>query len=175
MADADRRSPDSDANRPGGHTERLAGFTIRRAEISDVERIAPLFDAYRVFYGQAPDAPAAAAFLRARLEREESVVFVAETDQALATPLGFTQLYPGFSSVSVAPIIVLNDLFVDPAARARGVARALLRRAEEHARETGAVRLALTTARDNLKAQRVYEAMGWQRDEVFFTYTRSIG
>ena len=174
-------------------TDPEAGFTIRRAGLSDVDAIAPLFDAYRVFYGQISDEGAAAAFMRARLERRESVLFVAEessrvsTDEgyaifpaqaavrSVATPLGFTQLYPSFSSVSLAPIIVLNDLFVAPTARTRGVARALLLRAEEHARETGAVRLALTTARDNLRAQRVYEAMGWRRDEVFFAYTRTIG
>ncbi len=174
-----------------------ASFIVRRAGRDDVAAVAPLFDAYRVFYGQASDPNAALAFLRTRFERSESVLFLAEAAIPAKSPasrtaarpgapaagasnatgrslLGFAQLYPSFSSVSVAPIVILNDLFVAPEARTQGVARALLRRAEEHARETGAVRLVLTTARDNLRAQRVYEAAGWQRDEVFLTYTRTV-
>lgn len=203
-ADSSRSRTVADDSRPvraGAETV----LTIRRAGLADVDRIAPLFDAYRVFYGQPSDEITAAAFLRARIERNQSVIFVAEQSISSATSsgvtptssrtsateaahvstrseparssaiaLGFTQLYPSFSSVSVAPIVILNDLFVSPAGRCRGVARALLRRAEEHAHETGAVRLALTTARDNVRAQRVYEANGWERDEVFFAYNRKV-
>jgi ribosomal protein S18 acetylase RimI-like enzyme len=149
--------------------------SIARAAPRDVEAIAPLFDAYRDFYLQPRDLEAARAFLAERLARDEAVVFVArESDVAGAAALGFTLLYPTFSSVSLAPIFVLNDLYVREDARRSGVGCALLLRAEAHARESGAKRLVLRTARDNLRAQRVYESLGWARDEVFFTYQREL-
>ena len=94
--------------------------------------LAALFDGYRVFYGQPSDPVRAGAFLRERLERGDSHLLMA-TD-ARGGALGFVQLYPSFTSVGTAPIEILNDLFVDQAARGVGVARALLRRAADDAR-----------------------------------------
>jgi ribosomal protein S18 acetylase RimI-like enzyme len=70
-----------------------------------VELVAPLFDAYRQFYNQLPDLDGARRFLVERLGRGESVIYVVvEGGRAL----GFTQLYPSFSSVSMRPIWILN-------------------------------------------------------------------
>lgn len=103
------------------------------AGLEHLEALASLFDGYRQFYKQESDLTGAKAFLEARLQREESVVFLAlEGTEAL----GFTQLYPSFSSVSMARLWILNDLFVNPAARGKGVGEALLARAVEFARET---------------------------------------
>lgn len=139
-------------------------MTIRQAASGDLEALVPLFDAYRVFYRRASDPEAARNFLRDRLERKESVVFLAFDG---ADAIAFTQLYPSFSSVSMARIFVLNDLFVAPEARRCGVGSALLKKAAGYARSEGAVRLALTTELTNSTAQSVYERNGWIRDALY--------
>lgn len=143
-------------------------ITVRRAQLADVGIVAPLFDAYRQFYGKPSDPDLAARFLTERLANGESVVYVAETRDGEA--VGFTQLYPSFSSVSAARIYTLNDLFVAPSARRANVGRALLHAAGEFARGKGALRLALSTAKSNEKAQMLYESEGWVRDEQFYHY-----
>lgn len=145
---------------------------IHTAIPEDAALIAPLFDAYRQFYEQPADADAALAFITARLERGDSVILLARRPDGSA--LGFCQLYPSFCSVLAAPIYVLYDLFVAPDARRLGVGRALLLAAEAHARATGHARMDLTTARNNLRAQALYESLGWVRDEVFLTYARHL-
>jgi len=145
----------------------MDNITIRRAASSDVDAVASLFDSYRVFYGRMSDLNAARSFLTERFRHGESVVFVAHSGQ---TPVGFTQLYPSFSSVSIARIYILNDLYVDPGHRRSGIGALLLSAAVQFAKAEGAVRLTLTTAHDNLAAQRLYEAAGWVRDEHYFTY-----
>ena len=146
-------------------------LTIIQVDVEEVELVAPLFDAYRQFYGKAPDLEGATDFLTERLGNNESVIFLAlmeENDQQ--TPLGFTQLYPLFSSTRMKPIWLLNDLFVTPAARRRGAGRALLEHARIFAEESGAAALTLQTAHTNTAAQALYESLGWQRDTAFYTY-----
>jgi ribosomal protein S18 acetylase RimI-like enzyme len=146
--------------------------TIRRATAADVPRVAPLFDAYRVFYEQPSDVAMASAFIGERIARDESVVYLAEAGDG--TVLGFVQLYPVWSSTRTPPgrSWLLNDLFVVEPARRGGVARELMLRAEQLARETGAVGLTLSTATDNVRAQPLYESLGYVRDTRFYTYKR---
>ena len=139
----------------------MNAFAIRRATDADIARVAPLFDAYRSFYGQAPDPARADAFLRERLARGESALLLAERD---GEALGFTQLYPMFSSVRTARLWLLNDLFVADSARRQGVARGLLDAAAAFAREQGAAGLMLETGRDNHPARALYRAAGWHED-----------
>jgi ribosomal protein S18 acetylase RimI-like enzyme len=143
-------------------------FAVRRAAAADVALVAPLFDAYRQFYGLAPDLALSLRFLSERLERAESIVMLAQSPQREA--VGFVQLYPTFSSLRAARVFVLYDLFVANEARRLGVARSLMRAAVEEARGAGAVALTLQTARRNHAAQRLYESLGWQRDEEFVEY-----
>jgi GNAT superfamily N-acetyltransferase len=144
---------------------------VKRAAVADLDAVAPLFDAYRRFYGQRSDLPAARAFLEERLRREESVIFVAVEDGGPGSePLGFTQLYPSFSSVSVRRLWILNDLFVRPGGRRGGVGRRLLERAREWAIETDAKGLILATAVGNAAARALYESCGWRRDDDFEHY-----
>ena len=140
-----------------------------RAELDDLDTLVPLFDSYRRFYGQESDVAGARAFLADRFKRGESVIFLAVVDGAI---VGFTQLYPTFSSVSMKRLWVLNDLFVAPDARKSGAGRALLERAERWAAETGAKGLTLSTEITNLPAQRLYEACGWTKDDEFIHYHR---
>jgi len=140
---------------------------IRRASLEDLPHLVPLYDGYRQFYRQPSDPRLAERFLRERLTRGDSVIFLAEDDSG---PLGFTQLYPIFSSISAGPAWVLNDLFVTPGARRGGIGRALLERARVHGVATGARWLSLSTGRSNVAAQRLYESLGWVRDTEYYHY-----
>jgi len=146
----------------------MAGVSVRRATAADLELVAPLFDAYRQFYGQAPDGALARRFIAERLAAGDSVILLAVDFGGRAA--GFTQLYPAFSSVAARHIWILNDLFVAPEARRGGVARLLLEAARRHGAETGARRLVLATAHTNHAAQRLYESSGYVRDEQFAHY-----
>lgn len=136
---------------------------IRRATLEDLDLIAPLFDGYRRYYGQSADVPRAWDFLRERLEHNESTILVAMRGDVA---VGFTQLYPIFSSVRTARTWLLNDLFVAEEARRGGVARALLEAAAAFAREQGAAGLMLETMRDNAPARALYVAAGWHEDDT---------
>lgn len=142
---------------------------VRQAGPADVDLVAPLFDAYRQFYRQPSDLALAREFLAERLDRQESVIFLAERD---GCAVGFVQLYPLFSSTAARPrrLWLLNDLFVAAAVRGGGVGRALLDRARRLAEETGAVGLELATARTNVGAQRLYQSLGYRLDDQFLRY-----
>lgn len=149
----------------------MSSTTIVRAYHEHLALVVPLFDAYRVFYEQPSDPARARDFLEQRLHSGDSVIFMALCDNVA---LGFTQLYPSFSSVATQRIWILNDLFVVPDARGHGVAQALLQHAQQWGQETHAKRLVLTTAIDNVAAQRVYEKLGWQRDTAFRHYELAL-
>lgn len=142
--------------------------TVRQATIFDLDLLAPLFDEYRQFYRATSDPALARRFLRERFQHAESVIFLAVAGDG--TGLGFTQLYPSFSSLSASRIFILNDLFVRPAARRRKAGSLLLAAAARFAREVGAVRLTLTTEVTNTTAQALYEAENWKRQDDFYTY-----
>ena len=142
-------------------------LNIRKANLQDIPQLSVLFNDYRIFYRQAPDLALAETYLAARLQAQESVIFVAESAGEL---MGFTQLYPTFCSVACAPYFVLYDLFVAKSGRRNGVAEALLKAAADFAREQGAERLELATAIDNTQAQELYEKCGWELDQTFFHY-----
>lgn len=146
-------------------------FVVERARAEDVGRIAPLFDAYRQFYGSKPDLAGAHDFLAARLARDESVVLFARTLAAgpseSADVVGFVQLYPSFSSVSMGPIIVLNDLFVLPSWRRSSVARSLIDATVRHGERVAAIRIHLSTQTTNEPALRLYHSLDFSPDLEF--------
>lgn len=138
---------------------------------SQVEEVAALFDAYRVWYGSPSDMDGARNFLSQRLRNNESVIFLARDD---GKPVGFTQLYPMFSSVSMGDVWVLNDLFVTESARRTGVGTQLLESAAEFGRQTGAIRLVLQTSIKNHAAQSAYARHGWVKDDEFYYYSLAL-
>jgi ribosomal protein S18 acetylase RimI-like enzyme len=150
----------------------MSTLRTRIATLADLDVIAPLFDAYRQFYEQAPNLALARSFIRDRIQNNESVILLASNEQQQV--IGFCQLYPTFCSVEAKPIYSLYDLFVDPGARRSGAGKVLLQAAEKLAAERGKARMDLTTARTNKPAQNAYEALGWVRDEVFFAYSKVI-
>ena len=145
---------------------------IRQAKREDIDVLVPLFEAYRQFYRQASVPALARRFLLDRIGGSESIIFLAFQDDAA---IGFTQLYPSFSSVGMARIFILNDLFVAPQARGQGAGLALLDASVEYARSVGALRLALSTELTNTVAQQLYERHGWKRDTTFCVYQLPCG
>ena len=142
-------------------------LVIKQGTVSDLDGLVPLFDGYRQFYRQASEPDRIRQFLLARFEHNQSVIFVAMKD---GKAVGFTQLYPSFSSGALARIFVLNDLFVDPCERHIGAGRALLQAAAEYGRRVGALRLVLSTEVTNTPAQSLYEKLGWKRNTEYCTY-----
>ena len=139
---------------------------IRQAYISDLELLVRLFDAYRQFYEQESDKNSAREFLKERFQKEENVVFIATLDNQA---VGFTQLYSTFSSVSMKPFYILNDLYVNSENRHKGIGEALLEKAKDYCAEKNFKGLALETALDN-PAQNLYERLGWKKDEAYLHY-----
>lgn len=146
--------------------------SVRRASPAEVESVAELFALYRVFYGQSHDVVAAASFLRARLERGESILYIAKAEDGAV--VGFVQVYPTFASVELGAAWRLNDLYVAESARGHGVAILLMRAVRDGASDAGAVWIDLETARDNVNAQRLYEREGYARDDEFLHYVKSL-
>ena len=151
----------------------MQSLKISVATKADVAAVAHLFDAYRQFYEYPPDLALASRYIAERIEKAESVILLAQ--DANGEALGFCQLYPTFCSLEAKPIYALYDLYVAPAARGAGIGNLLLLAAEDSARAHGMCRLDLTTAKTNLPAQAAYEALGWVRDEVYFSYSKVIG
>lgn len=150
----------------------MVSNTIRKAKIDDVEQVAGLFNDYRQFYEQADDIELAKQFIGSRLTHHDSVILVAENQKQQI--VGFCQLYPAFCSILALPIYILYDLFVAQAARKTGVGKSLMLAAHEHAKNNGYARLDLTTAKNNHAAQALYESLGWERDDVFYAYTKVV-
>ncbi|WP_018626656.1 GNAT family N-acetyltransferase [Niabella aurantiaca] len=147
---------------------------IRQIQPGEAFLVIHLFDQYRVFYRQASDISRARQFIEARLHNNESVIFVAFADiTGKKQPVGFTQLYPTYSSVRTTKNWILNDLFVQEAFRKNGVGEALIRKAMQFATAAGARFLQLETATDNFTAQKLYERIGFRQqppDMDFLVY-----
>jgi len=143
-------------------------IAVGRAGVEDLDALTPLFHDYRGSYSELGDLEHEREYLHDRLTRGESVVFVAWIG---GEPAGFVQLYPTFSSLAMCSKWILNDVYVAEPFRRRHVAPALVQRAVEFVRETGAGRFDLKTGKDNTSVQKFYEALGWERDTKFYTYS----
>ena len=146
---------------------------IARLSIDKLDDVLPLFDAYRMFYKAASDIARARTFLQARLANNESVIFVAYADGAA---VGFTQLYPKYSSARTEKNWILNDLYVEESVRKHGVGEELIRAAIAFAKHDGAVSVHLSTQVDNLRAQRLYKKIGFQLqdpDTAFYDFKKT--
>ena len=143
---------------------------IRRAKKKDIDKLSVLFDKYRIFYKQSSDIDNAKSFLKKRMKRMESVILVAEERKEL---IGFTQLFPIFSSVSMKRTWLLNDLYVNEKARGMGTASKLLDAARDFGAKTNSKWLILQAAADNFTAQKVYEKNRWERETDPF-YRKNI-
>ena len=136
------------------------------ASATDISSLTPLLDQYRIFYKQQSDLQRSSSFLEERFLKKESVVFMAWKGKEA---VGFTQLYPTFSSVSLQASLILNDLYVAPDHRGEGIGNKLLAAAQKYCISKGFKGLSLETAVDN-PAQKLYEQMGWKKDTAYYHY-----
>lgn len=139
---------------------------ITKVSALDLPELHVLVEKYRAFYNQ-PENEKTLVYLEQRFANEEAIAFIARDN---GNAVGFTLLYPTFSTVSLSSIWLLNDLYVDESARGRGIASELMDVAESAAKTAGATRVFLRTANDNLPAQALYEGRNWVKDEVFRRY-----
>ncbi len=144
---------------------------IIRATEEHLDQLVPLFNGYRVFYKQESDNTAAHKFLKERFSMDDSVILMASDPKG--NGLGFTQLYPTFSTVSMQRSYILNDLYVSSEARSNGVGAALMDAAKKFAIEQGSKGLTLETAIDN-PAQKLYVRLGWKIDDGVNHYTWEV-
>ncbi len=134
---------------------------IIQANLNHLDLIAPLFDQYRVFYRQDSNIEAATQFIKDRLTKKESIILLAFAE---SKPVGFTQLFHSFSSVSLLPLFILNDLYVNSNYRKQGFGVALLNEAKAICKKHNYKGLALQTETTN-PAQKLYESLGWKIDK----------
>jgi GNAT superfamily N-acetyltransferase len=141
---------------------------IVQAQIKHLDDLVPLFDDYRMFYEQNSNIKDAKVFLKERIANKESIIFIAySNDKAV----GFTQLYSLFSSVSMQPMYLLNDLFVDSNYRNKGVGNILIQAAKDLCTKNNYKGLAIQTAYNN-PAQHLYERLGFDKDpDLHFFWT----
>ena len=144
---------------------------IETATISDLPEVLDLFLGYLDFYDAPGERDDAESFIRARMERNESTILLARMD---GLAVGFTQLYPSFSSVRRKMVWILNDLFVHPDYRRAGIGSSLMRAAAELAEARGIVRIELSTDETNHDAQALYEAEGYRTGLPVRYYVKRI-
>jgi ribosomal protein S18 acetylase RimI-like enzyme len=149
-------------------------MNIKKIEAHEWQLVINLFDQYRVFYKKESDLALAECFIRERLHNNESIIYVAMDGD---NPVGFTQLYPKYSSVRAVKNWILNDLFVDAEYRKQGIGAKLINQAAKFAKTTGSQFIQLETAVDNYTAQNLYEGLGFIKqppDEEYYLYKLSL-
>lgn len=134
---------------------------IIKAEIQHLKDLIPLFDGYRVFYKQTINPEAAKQFLKQRLEKQDTIIYIAYAEDKA---VGFMHLFHSFTSVSMKPIYILNDLFVHKNYRKKGIGVALLNQAKKRAKQDHYKFVALQTETTN-PAQHLYKSMDWKKDK----------
>jgi ribosomal protein S18 acetylase RimI-like enzyme len=150
------------------------GAQVIRADNSHLEFMLPLFNGYRKFYERSHDESGARAYLNARMNNDEAVIFLAVSPDDPECYVGFVLLYPTFDSVEMAPVWVLHDLFVEPGYRQRGIGRLLMNAASDFCWQTDSARIDLATEVSNEKAQALYESLGYERDTEFYQYSLEL-
>ena len=146
-------------------------MNILKVTLNELDQVSQLFNQYRMFYGQASNLEGAKEFIKERIENNESVIFLAVENDS---PAGFVQLYPIFTSVGMNRKWLLNDLFVAEDYRRHGVGKALMNKAKDLAVETRAAGILLETTKDNVKAQALYESLGYEKEDAVYFYNLSI-
>lgn len=147
-------------------------MNIRKAELSDLRSLAELFDQYRIFYKKESDLVGVEAFLKERIEKNESEIFISFNDEKIMT--GFTQLYPLFSSTRMQRFWLLNDLYVNANYRRQGFSVGLIERAKKLCRDSGACGMMLETAKLNNEGNQLYPKTGFELDIDHNYYTWNI-
>ena len=145
---------------------------IIKADINNLTEVARLFDLYRQFYECPADTELTTRFIKERIENNESDIFLSIDGDSAS---GFLQLYPSFCSVQAIKIYILYDLYVEQEYRKRGIGESLMNRASQWAKENGALRLDLLTAKTNIAGQHLYEKLGYKKvNQEFHAYSLDV-
>jgi GNAT superfamily N-acetyltransferase len=142
-------------------------LTIRQAAIQDLQRLVPIFDSYREYFGQKKDPEMVAQFLFDRFEHLESIIFIAEQQDEV---IGFAQLYPVFSSLTLQRVWLLNDFFIAEEYRGSGGGSHLFTTVKEFTLLTKSKGIELSVEHTNKKAWSFWEKQGFKLDEEFRYY-----
>lgn len=140
---------------------------VRRAQVEDLQQLSVLFDEYRQFYGASSNQELSYQFLKQRFEDQQTVIFINTKDDIFT---GFILLYLRFSSVACSKFYVLDDVYITPLYRRHGAARQLIDTAILFARHENALRISLDTQKNNHQSYKLYESMGFIRDDEFVTF-----
>ena len=144
-------------------------FEIIKANVNHIKQVGELFDLYRQFYKYVSNINESTDYISERIKNNESIIFIATNKQKEA--MGFVQLYETFGSLHLGKIIILYDLFVKKEFRKYGIGIKLMKKSEEYSKSIGAKGIELSTAKDNLTAQSLYEKIGYIRDNEFYSYS----
>ena len=147
---------------------------IRKATLQDLDQLTTLFDRYLVFYKKPSNIEKHKSFLKERMENNEAIIFLAFDDTIKERAIGFTLIYPTFSSILLSKILILNDLYVDSTIRNNGTGEKLILKTVELAKELGVKLVRLRTAKNNVIAQGLYHKMGFVRDDLVYTYDLAV-
>ena len=147
-------------------------FKIIKATKENIHQVGKLFDLYRQFYKYKSNVHESTNYISERISNNESIIFLALTENNNSA--GFVQLYETFGSLHLGKIIILYDLYVKEEFRKHGIGKKLMEKSEEYAKSIGAKSIELSTAKDNLSAQSLYEKIGYIRDNEFYSYSYEI-
>jgi GNAT superfamily N-acetyltransferase len=144
---------------------------IKQASINHLDLLIPIFDGYRVFYRQESNYDEVRTFLKERLTKKDSVIYIAFINDVA---VGFTQLYFLYSSVSMRPMYLLNDLYIDSNYRNKSIGTALINKAKALCKEKKYKGLVIQTE-DTNPAQHLYEREGFVKDtDLMFFWTNNV-
>ena len=147
-------------------------FKIIEAESNHIEQVGELFDLYRQFYKYESNLIESTNYIKDRINKKESIIFIAinDTNEAIA----FVQLYETFGSLDLGKIIILYDLYVKKNHRKNNIGKQLMIKSHEYAKKIKAKRIQLSTAIDNFIGQSLYESLGYVKEIDFYTYDFEI-
>jgi GNAT superfamily N-acetyltransferase len=149
----------------GSNVTAVGTHSIERVRAADLDELLGLTRAYCDFYEAAPsdeDLLAVASALIRDPEHEGVQLLARDPSGSVA---GFATVYWSWSTTSACRIGVMNDLYVAESARGQGLAEQLIEACRAECVRRSARRLTWQTARDNARAQAVYDRVGGTREQ----------
>ena len=142
-------------------------IVITRATMKHYKDVGALFDLYRQFYKYKTNLKASTKYIKDRINQNESFIFICFYKKE---PAGFVQLYETFDSLNINKKLILYDLYVDKKYRKNGIGRKLMDKAKKLAKFKKIQNIELSTAKNNKKAQSLYESLDYKRDKEYYNY-----
>jgi GNAT superfamily N-acetyltransferase len=143
---------------------------VRVARNSDYENWLPIWRGYQSFYKiEIPDATTAVTWSRFQDPQEPMHCVVAEINTEL---VGLVHFIRHRSCWTPSDYVYLQDLFVEPGSRGRGVGRALIEYVYVAAAESGVARVWWLTHQSNADAMSLYDQIAERTG--FIQYRKGI-